>query len=59
VENGEIPDDDMLVGPMIRNICYGNARQYLAFPETANGSNGEKRKRAAGRANGEGRSNKH
>jgi glucuronate isomerase len=53
VENGEIPDDDMLIGPMIRNICYGNARQYLALPEAANGSNGDKRKRGAGRSNGE------
>jgi glucuronate isomerase len=62
VENGEIPDDDMLVGPMIRNICYGNARQYLALPESTNGSNGDKRKRAAGRGNGDAtlrRSNKH
>ena len=32
VENGEIPDDDSLIGPMIRNICYNNAKQYLAFP---------------------------
>lgn len=32
VENGEIPDADSLIGPMIRNICYGNAKQYLAFP---------------------------
>ena len=32
VENGEIPDDDSLIGPMIRNICYHNAKQYLAFP---------------------------
>ena len=32
VENGEIPDDDALVGPMIRNICHENARQYLALP---------------------------
>lgn len=33
VENGEIPDDDALIGPLIRNICYGNARQYMNFPE--------------------------
>ncbi len=33
VENGEIPDDDALLGPMIRNICYANARDYLALPE--------------------------
>jgi glucuronate isomerase len=30
VENGEIPKDESLLGPMIRNICYGNARQYLS-----------------------------
>lgn len=34
IENGEIPNDDALVGPMIRNICYANARQYLNFPGT-------------------------
>jgi glucuronate isomerase len=33
MENGEIPDDEPLVGTMIRNICYANARQYFAFPE--------------------------
>ncbi len=33
VDNDEIPDDDSLVGPMIRNICYSNARGYLNFPE--------------------------
>jgi glucuronate isomerase len=32
VENGEIPEDDALLGPMIRNICYSNAKNYLAFP---------------------------
>lgn len=32
LENGEIPDDDELLGPMIRNICYHNARAYLALP---------------------------
>jgi glucuronate isomerase len=31
IESGEIPDDDALVGPMIENICYGNARQYLGL----------------------------
>ncbi len=34
MENGEIPDSDELVGPLIRNICYENARQYLALPGT-------------------------
>ena len=33
VENGEIPDDETLLGPMIRNICFANARQYLAIPD--------------------------
>lgn len=31
IENGEIPDDDELVGPMIGNICYGNAQRYLGL----------------------------
>jgi len=38
VENGEVPDDDTLLGPMIRNICYGNARQYLGLPVAASES---------------------
>jgi glucuronate isomerase len=29
IENGEIPDSDELVGPMIRNICYKNVVDYL------------------------------
>jgi glucuronate isomerase len=29
IENGEAPDSDELVGPMIRNICYDNASRYL------------------------------
>ena len=32
VQQGLIPDDEKLVGPMIRNICYANAKNYLAFP---------------------------
>ncbi len=32
VENGEIPDDDSLIGPMIRKICHGNAKEYLQLP---------------------------
>src|SRR5712692_5016736 len=31
IENGEIPDDDELVGPMIRDICYGNAKRFLGL----------------------------
>jgi glucuronate isomerase len=32
VENGELPNDAKLLGPMIRNICYQNAKDYMAFP---------------------------
>ena len=31
MENGEIPASDELAGPMIRNICYGNAERYLGL----------------------------
>jgi glucuronate isomerase len=33
VEKGELPNDDSLIGPMIRNICHQNAKAYMAFPE--------------------------
>jgi len=36
IERGEIPDDEDLVGPLIENICYGNARNYLGLPRTQN-----------------------
>jgi glucuronate isomerase len=39
IENGELPNDLSLVGPMIRNICYANARDYLAFPAGSAESN--------------------
>jgi hypothetical protein len=29
---GELPDDDALLGRLIQDICYGNARQYLQLP---------------------------
>jgi glucuronate isomerase len=31
IEAGWIPDDEDLVGPMIRNICYSNAREFLGL----------------------------
>ena len=31
VEAGEIPDSDELLGPIVRNICYGNARNFLGL----------------------------
>ena len=36
IENNLIPDDEELVGPMIKNICYANANNYLAFPGMTN-----------------------
>jgi len=32
IENGELPDSDDLVGPVIRGICYGNVSQFLGLP---------------------------
>jgi glucuronate isomerase len=32
IKNGFIPDDEELIGPMIKNICYTNAKNYMAFP---------------------------
>ncbi|HVR35311.1 MAG TPA: glucuronate isomerase [Methylomirabilota bacterium] len=35
VENGEIPDDDTLLGPLIRNLCHANANRYLGLDSVA------------------------
>jgi glucuronate isomerase len=32
VECGEIPAEDSLLGPLLANICYQNAREYFPFP---------------------------
>jgi glucuronate isomerase len=32
VEAGELPDEDELIGPMIRNICFNNAMRLLELP---------------------------
>ena len=50
MENGELPDDEMLLGGMIRNICYANARQYLSLPEPETA--GQTRKLATTSSNG-------
>jgi glucuronate isomerase len=31
VENGQLPNDEKLLGNMIRNICFSNAREYLGL----------------------------
>jgi glucuronate isomerase len=32
VENGEVPNDMNLLGPMVENICFNNARDYFGIP---------------------------
>ena len=32
IESGELPNDDALIGPLVRNICHANARNYLQLP---------------------------
>ncbi len=34
VERGDLPNDDRLLGRLIRNVCYENARQWLRLPGT-------------------------
>lgn len=34
VERGELPDDEDLIGGMIKRICYQNAVEYLCLPIT-------------------------
>jgi glucuronate isomerase len=31
IQNGEIPDDIELTGPLVENICYGNAQKSLGL----------------------------
>ena len=31
VENGEYPDDEKMLGELIRGICYNNAVEYFGF----------------------------
>ncbi len=44
VEQGELPDDEALLGALIRNICHANARNFLRLPALSpkrNGSDGK------------------
>ncbi len=34
VMQGELPDDDVLLGRLIQDVCYRNARNYLQLPRT-------------------------
>ena len=38
MESGELPDDEELVGNMVRNICFNNAASYLALPSVSAGT---------------------
>jgi glucuronate isomerase len=31
MENGELPNDEALIGNLVRRICYANAREYLGL----------------------------
>ena len=31
MEDGEIPQDCELIGPMVRDICFGNAAAYFGL----------------------------
>jgi len=37
VENGELPNDEKLLGNMVRDICFGNAQRYLNLGTEAAG----------------------
>jgi len=47
VEAGDLPDDEQLLGTMVRNVCFENARQYLGLELSAAA---EKQKKTAVRA---------
>jgi glucuronate isomerase len=31
VENGELPDEDALIGSLIEDVCYNNASRYFDY----------------------------
>ena len=35
IEAGLLPDDEQLVGRMVKAICYSNAESYFAFPQAS------------------------
>jgi glucuronate isomerase len=37
VEQGELPNDEALLGPLLRNLCYNNAQRYFALGQPATG----------------------
>lgn len=45
MENGELPDDEKLIGGMVREICFGNALRYFGLD--ADGDTSPKRAESA------------
>ena len=45
IESGEIPNDEKLVGAMIKNICYANAKNYMQFPGVTDDAPAKKKKK--------------
>jgi glucuronate isomerase len=45
IEDGLIPNDEKLVGSMIRNICYTNAKDYMQFPGVTDAAPARKAKK--------------
>jgi glucuronate isomerase len=31
VERGLVPDDDRLLGPLVEDVCFGNAQRYFGL----------------------------
>jgi glucuronate isomerase len=52
MERGELPNDEALLGTMIRNICCNNAQEYMALPKIKETRSSDARRRRAGRAAG-------
>jgi glucuronate isomerase len=42
VENGELPSDEKLLGRMVHNICFNNAREYLGLEMPSEATAGHK-----------------
>ncbi len=49
VEAGELPDEESLLGPLIRNLCYGNAEQYFGLPAESRVPDAVKSRKRSGR----------
>jgi glucuronate isomerase len=46
VENGELPEDQTLLGTLIRNVCYGNAARHINWPDKSTASSAPRARRS-------------